>query len=150
MSDLHFEDVAVGDTFDCGSHTFTEEGIVAFGEQFDPQPYHVDREVAAEKFGGLIASALHTVSVCQRLVYEGLFTRVVTAAGAGFDGIQCHAPVFAGDTVSVRAEILGTRRLESHPDRGLVRIEYAAVNGAGDPVLTAVALPFFAVRDGPD
>lgn len=148
MSDLYFEDVAVGETFDCGRHTVTKEDIIEVGERFDPQPYHVDESVAAERFGGLIASAVHTLGICQRLVTEELFSRVVTKAGAGFDEVQCHAPVFAGDTLAVTAEIRDKRQLESHPDRGVVHVEYRAVNGDGQRVLTALALPFFEVRDG--
>jgi acyl dehydratase len=150
MGDLYFEDVDVGSTYDCGSHTFTAEGIVEFGERFDPQPYHVDREVATQKFGGLIASALHTLSVCQRLAYDGLFRKVVTNAGAGFDDVQCHAPVYAGDTLSVTAEIVDKRRLGSYPDRGVVHVKYAAGNQDGETALTAIALPFFQTRDTRD
>lgn len=146
MSDLYFEDVAAGDTFDCGSYTVTAEEIVSFGEQFDPQPYHVDEEVANERFGGLIASALHTLGICQRLVSQELFTRVVTSAGAGFDGVQCHAPVYAGDTLSVTATIREKRRLESYPDRGVVHVEYRAWNQDDAEVLTALALPFFQIE----
>ena len=146
MSKLHFEDVEVGSRHDCGTYTVTAEEIVGIGEQFDPQPYHVDETVATEQFGGLIASAVHTLGICQRLVTEALFHRVVTNAGAGFDEVNCHAPVFAGDTLSVTAEILDKRQLESQPERGLVRVEYTARNQDGELVMTAVALPFFQVR----
>lgn len=147
MSELYFDDVTVGQTFDCGSYTVTADEIVDVGERFDPQPYHVDEEVASDRFGGLIASAIHTLGICQRLVTEELFQRVVTDAGAGFENIQCSAPVYAGDTLSVSAEIVGKRRLESQPHRGVVRVEYTARNQDDGVVMTAVALPFFAVRD---
>jgi len=36
---MWWEDFAVGSVDDMGTHTFTAEEIVAFGRQFDPQPY---------------------------------------------------------------------------------------------------------------
>lgn len=54
---LHFEDIDVGLTRDCGSLTVTEAEIVAFGERYDPQPFHADPEAAEDSaFGGLVAS----------------------------------------------------------------------------------------------
>ena len=147
MSKLYFQDVEIGSSYDCGTYTVTGEEIVEIGERFDPQPYHVDETVATEMFDGLIASAVHTLGICQRLVTEEFFHRVVTDAGAGFGEVNCHAPVFAGDTLSVTAKILGKRQLESHPERGLVRVEYTAHHEDEELVMTAVALPFFTVRD---
>lgn len=147
MSELYFEDVTVGSRYECGSQRLTADEIVEIGERFDPQPYHVDREVAEAQFGSLLASAIHTLGICQRLVTDELFSRVVTDAGAGFEEVQCHAPAFAGDTISVSAEILGKRTLDSHPERGLVRVEYIARNQSEDLVMTAVGLPFFKRRE---
>ena len=33
-----------------GSHTFTEEEIVDFARQFDPQPFDMDPEAAKQSF----------------------------------------------------------------------------------------------------
>ena len=47
----------------------TREEIIAFAQQFDPQPFHVDEDAAAEShFGGLIASGWHTCSVMMRMM----------------------------------------------------------------------------------
>ena len=59
MADLkwYFEDFVPGRTIPVGSRTLGEDEIIAFARQFDPQPFHVDREAAAKShFGGLIAS----------------------------------------------------------------------------------------------
>jgi len=147
MAPLYFEDVTAGDRYDCGSQRLTADDIIEIGERFDPQPYHIDREVAEAQFGDLLASAIHTLGICQRLVTDEFFSRVVTDAGAGFEEVQCQAPVLADDKISVSAEILGKRPLDSHPDRGLVRVKYIARNQFGDLVMTAIALPFFKRRD---
>ncbi|MDH4174634.1 MAG: MaoC/PaaZ C-terminal domain-containing protein, partial [Betaproteobacteria bacterium] len=65
---LYWEDFKVGETVEMGRHTFTEEEIIAFARQFDPQPFHVDPQAAARSaFGGLIASGWHTCAICMRL-----------------------------------------------------------------------------------
>ncbi|WP_254533602.1 MaoC/PaaZ C-terminal domain-containing protein [Natrinema gelatinilyticum] len=147
MTQLYFEDVDEGMAREVGAYEVTKEEIIEFGERFDPQPYHVDEEVATERFGGLIASGLHTLSICQRIVADHLFRDVVTKAGAGFEAVQCTAPVYAGDTLSVRMEILEKRTLESYPDRGLVRIQYRGLNQNDEQVLSTVGLPFFERRE---
>jgi acyl dehydratase len=43
-----FEDFYPGQEIDLGTCTVTEDEIVAFARQFDPQPFHVDRAAAAE------------------------------------------------------------------------------------------------------
>jgi acyl dehydratase len=70
------EDLDVGVPQPLGRFEMSREAIVAFAEQWDPQPIHVDADAAAEgKFGVLIASGLHTFAVFNRLanltVYPG-------------------------------------------------------------------------------
>lgn len=146
MTKHYFEDFEEGLTKEAGAYEVTKDEIIEFGKRFDPQPYHVDEEVAKEVFGGLIASALHTLSICQRIVTDNLFQGTVTKAGAGFESVQCTAPVYAGDTLSVRMEIIEKKELESYPDRGLVRVQYTALNQNDEEVLSTVALPFFERR----
>ena len=59
----------MGERIELGSVTVTEEEIIAFAGQFDPQPFHISPELAKHSFyGGLIASGWHTVSVLMRLM----------------------------------------------------------------------------------
>ncbi len=65
----YWEELELGRVYPIGVYDFTEEAIVAFGKQFDPQPFHVDREAAeASMFGGIIASGWHNCSVAMRLM----------------------------------------------------------------------------------
>ena len=43
----YFEDYGPGLTVDCGSFSISEAEIIAFAKEYDPQPFHVDREAAA-------------------------------------------------------------------------------------------------------
>jgi acyl dehydratase len=44
----YFEDFAVGEEIELGSVEVTEEAIIEFAEQFDPQPFHVDPAAAEQ------------------------------------------------------------------------------------------------------
>ncbi|MDX1594933.1 MAG: MaoC/PaaZ C-terminal domain-containing protein, partial [Gammaproteobacteria bacterium] len=55
--DRYLDDFTVGERFDCPGVTITESAIVDFALKYDPQPFHLDAEAAAESlYGGLIAS----------------------------------------------------------------------------------------------
>ncbi len=57
MSGRWFEDFKVGDQIVSPGKTITEAEIIDWGFRFDPQPFHIDKEAAAEHmYGGLIAS----------------------------------------------------------------------------------------------
>ena len=59
----YFEDYVSGSVHEFGLITVTEEEIVAFGKQFDPQIFHVDPEGAKSTiYGGRIASGWHTAT----------------------------------------------------------------------------------------
>ena len=56
MPELYFEDLEPGRVHELGSVAVTEDEIVEFARRYDPQPFHVDPEAAAESdFGGLIS-----------------------------------------------------------------------------------------------
>jgi acyl dehydratase len=48
------------------------ESIKTYARQFDPQPFHLDEQLAADTFfKGLAASGWHTMSLTMRLLVEG-------------------------------------------------------------------------------
>ena len=58
---LYFEDVRIGDARTASEHALSEEEIIAFAREWDPQPWHVDHEAAARSpMQGLTASSAHT------------------------------------------------------------------------------------------
>ena len=63
MTDLlHFEDLPVGRSFECGPYSVTKEEIVEFAREYDPQLHHIDEEAAkTSMLGGLAASGWHVV-----------------------------------------------------------------------------------------
>ena len=76
MPALYFEDFEAGQVYELGSRTVTEDEIVAFASQWDPQPLHADPVAARSSvFGGLIASGWHTGAMWMRLYVDSMLGR---------------------------------------------------------------------------
>lgn len=135
MTKLYWEDFAVGEKVEMGSHTFTEAEIIAFARQFDPQPFHIDPEAARRSvFGGLIASGWHTCSVGMRLMCENYVNRAISMGAPGVDSIRWPNPVRPGDTVTFRRTVLQSRASNSRPDMGLLMTRWEGFNQRGELV----------------
>ena len=134
---LYWEDLRDSGTVEMGSHTFTEEDIIAFARQFDPQPFHVDPEAAKHSFfKGLIASGWHTCCVAMRLMVDKYVSRSASLGSPGLDNIRWLAPVRAGDTITYRRITTSARVSESKPEIGLLQSRWEAVNQRGETVMT--------------
>jgi acyl dehydratase len=143
----YFEDYVPGLSFDCGSFTLDQAEIIAFGEEYDPQPFHVDPEAAKDgPFGGIIASGWQTTSMMMRKVVGGFLSAESSLGAAGVDEIRWPRPVRPGDTLDVRAAVLEARRSRSKPDRGIVRSRLEVTNQDGDIVMTVIATNFVLAR----
>ncbi len=131
----HWEDFKVGQRAELGSHTFGEAEIVAFGRQFDPQPFHTDPEKArASAFDGLIASGWHTCAVGMRLLCEA--RQAASLGSPRIESIRWLKPVRPGDTLAYSHIVLEARASTSRKGVGLVKHRWEAVNQHGELVLT--------------
>ena len=150
----YFEDIRVGDVFEVGRYTFTADNIKAFATRFDPQSFHVD-EAAAERshFGGLVASGWHTAVAWMRLMIdyrrrmdEAMRARGEPVAGIGpalgFRDLKWPKPVYAGDTIEYRSEVIEMRLSDSRPHAGLMTFRSTGVNQNGEPVISLVSITF--------
>jgi acyl dehydratase len=143
----YFEDYVPGLTVDCGSFSLDEAQIIAFAQDYDPQPFHVDRQAAADgPFGGIIASGWQTTSLMMRQVVEHFISPESGLGAAGIDEIRWPRPVRPGDTLRVTATVLDARRSASKPDRGVIRSRMDLTNAAGQTVMTLTAVNFVLVR----
>ncbi len=135
MGKRHYEDLVEGERLRCRPVVVTAESIVAFAREFDPQPFHTDERAAARSvFGGLIASSLHTLSVCTRVVVEAQGD-VAILSGVGMDEVKMHNPVRPDDVLTVHAWWTDLRRSRSKPDRGFAAIRCEVVNQKGETVM---------------
>lgn len=145
----HFEDLTVDEPHDLGTFSLSAEDVVAFAEQFDPQPMHTDPEAAAEgPFDGLVASGWHTASATMRVLVDEFLSDAATLGAAGVDELRWPAPLRPDETVRVRAAVRDKRPSESSPDRGLARVEVTATTSDGTTVLRYVGIVLFARRRG--
>ena len=145
---LYWEDFQPGDTLEIGSHTFTEEEIIAFARQFDPQSFHTDPVAAKNSiFGGLIASGWHTCAIAMRMMVDKYVGRSASLGSPGLDNIRWVAPVRAGDTITYRRKVTAARASESKPGVGLVHTRWEALNQRGETVMTMEGWGMFRRRN---
>ncbi len=144
---IWWEDFKVGESADMGSHRFTEEEIVAFARQFDPQPFHTDAEAAGRSaFGGLVASGWHTCAIGMRLMVERYVGQAASLGSPGLDNIRWLKPVRPGDTIAYRRTVLESRASGSRPGVGLVKHRWEALNQDGELVMTMEGWGMFGRR----
>jgi acyl dehydratase len=147
MPVLYWEDFTTGETVEMGSHTFTQDEIIAFARQFDPQPFHIDPEAAKRSaFGGLIASGWHTCSVGMRLMCENYVNRAISMGAPGVGSIRWPNPVRPGDIVTFRRTVLESRASNSRPDMGLLRTRWEGYNQRGELVASMEGWGMFGRR----
>jgi len=149
-----FEDIAIGERADLGSHTFTADDIKTFARRYDPQPFHLDEAAAARShFGALCASGWHTAATWMRLMVEHQVREdaarrargeAVATLGPspGFRELKWIRPVYAGDTVKYSTEIIDKRASGSRPGWGIMSIHNTGVNQKGEPVISFISVAF--------
>ena len=139
MKERFFEDLKVGDRFKSQAYKVSEEQIIAFAREFDPQPFHLDRAVGDKTmFGGLIASGWHTAAITMRLFVQTL-NFAEGAIGLGVDELRWPTAVKPDDELQVEVEIVDLRESRSKPTHGVVRLRYATTNQRGEIVQTMFA-----------
>jgi len=144
---LYFEDFPVGDVRESAPRRVAREEIVAFAQQFDPQPFHID-DTAAQRtiYGGLLASGWHTCAISMRLMWDTYLKDTVSLGSPGVDEIRWVKPVRPGDTLRARFTVVEAVPSRSKPDRGIVRSVSEVFNQHGDVVMTLRGLGMFARR----
>lgn len=144
----YFEDYIDGSVHQFGSIGVSEAEIVDFARQYDPQPFHTDPAASRHTpFGGVIASGWHTASLMMRMIADHYLSRVASLASPGVDELRWTRPVRPGDTLSVRATVVETRRSQSKPDRGMVRTLFEVLNQHGEVVMSVRAMNMLRTRE---
>ena len=148
MTKRYWEDFTVGEVLALGATPpVTDEAIVAFARQYDPQYFHVDPARAKESiFGGLVASGWHTASMVMRLWVDAIVSKTVSMGSPGVEDLRWPAPVRPGDTLTSRAVVLETRASKSRPEMGLVRWRAETSNQRNELVFTMTGTSFIGRR----
>ena len=132
-----FEELTPGLVIDHAvTRTVTESDNTLFSVMtMNPQPLHLDESFAVDtEFGTRLVNSLFTLSLLIGLsVFET--THGTTVANLGFEDIAFPAPVFHGDSIRARTEVISSRLSASRPSQGIVVFEHRAFNQ--DDVLVA-------------
>ncbi|MEO8955179.1 MAG: MaoC family dehydratase [Ktedonobacteraceae bacterium] len=143
----YFEDFHIGDTFDLGSTSATQEEIIAFAQQFDPQPFHTDPEQAKHSaFGTLVASGWHTVSLFMRLLVDGLINETISLGSPGVDEVRWRHPVHPDEILHGRFTVLDRKTSKSRTNLGIIRSRCELLNSADEVIMSLEGTHFFGRR----
>ncbi len=145
----YFDDFVVGESIDLGAVDVTEEAILDFAREFDPQVFHTDPVAAVESpFGGLIASGWHTCAMFMRLLYDGLLSDSSSQGSSGMEELRWLVPVRPGDTLRAVSTVLDAHRSSTRPNRGTVTFRSEMVNQNDEVVLRMVGRGLYGTRPG--
>ena len=137
MTARRFDDFVAGDVIELGDVTLSQDDIVAFAEDYDPQPFHTDPAAATSSiYGGLIASGWQTACLFMRLLASNLLNESLSLGSRGLDELRWLAPVRPGDRLTASIEIKKTRVSTSKPDRGVITWRGSMRNQDGVEVMT--------------
>ncbi len=143
----YFEDFPVGEVVTFGDREVSEEEIVAFARDWDPQPFHVDREAAKQsQIGELIASGWHTGALVMRMLCDAYLLDSASEGAPGIEEMRWVKPVRPGDRLHVRRTALAARVSRSRPHIGILEFLVEAINQRGETVLTMKSASFMRRR----
>lgn len=132
---LYLDDFSAGQRFTSHSITVSEDDIIAFATQFDPQPFHTDPLAAQHTvLRGLAASGWHTASLTMRMFVDSDFKPAGGLLGAGVEALEWPRPVRPGDTLHVEAEVVSVRASRTRPTQGMVVVRAVTLNQHGEAV----------------
>lgn len=143
----YFEDFAVGDVYDLGTTSVTQDEIIAYAKQFDPQPFHTDPERAKDSaFGTLVASGSHTMALFLRLMVDNLLNDSISLGSPGLDEVRWLRPVHPDESLRASFTVLEVNSSKSRPGMGIVRSHCQLINASGEAVLSFKGIQFLGRR----
>ena len=132
-----WEDFEVGDVYEHPlgrTLTATDNSWFTLLTQ-NTAPLHFDAHYAAQtEFGKPLVNSCLTLSLVTGQSVTDISQNVM--ANLAWDEIRLPHPVYEGDTIYSRSEVLETRVSESRPSVGLVKVRTTGFNQDGNVVIT--------------
>jgi itaconyl-CoA hydratase len=131
-----FEDFVVGDVYEhpLGRTLLAADNIWFTCLTMNSNPIHFDAAYAAQtEFGKPLMNSCLTLALVTGQSVTDLTQNAV--ANLGWDEVRLPHPVFEGDTIYSRSEVLEIRESKSRPNVGIVKVKTTGVNQAGTPVI---------------
>jgi len=136
MPGLFYEEFEVGSVFDHATRrTITEADNVLFSSlTMNSAPLHVDAEYSKQTiYGQRLVNSLLTLSLVTAISVQDT-TQGTTLGNLGFEEVRFPKPVFHGDTIRVRTEIIGKRESKTRNDSGIVFFRHHGINQRDETV----------------
>lgn len=148
---IYFEDLVVGAEREFGTYAVTREEVIEFARKFDPQPFHLSDEAAAQThFGRLAASGWHTAAMTMAVISRHVVEHEQAGLGSpGIDELRWTKPVYPGDTIHVRGKVIEKRPSRSRPDMGSFRTHTTVTNQDDVPVMSFTSIVLIRRRPSP-
>jgi len=144
---LHYEDFRVGDTNTFGAFAMSVDLIREYAAEWDPQPFHLDEELAnASVLGGLCASGWQVCSIINRLQVMAYANNAAGMGSFGVEQVKWMKPVYASDVLTLRYTVLEKRISSKRPEMGIVRMRWEAINQDGVAKTEMTGTNLIAVR----
>jgi itaconyl-CoA hydratase len=131
-----FEDFVVGDVYEhpLGRTLLAADNVWFTCLTMNTNPIHFDATYAAQtEFGKPLMNSCLTLALVTGQSVTDLTQNAV--ANLGWDEVRLPHPVFEGDTIYSRSEVLETRESKSRPTVGIVRVKTTGVNQNGTPII---------------
>ena len=132
-----YEDFQVGDIYE---HPLGRTVLPVDNSWFtlltqNMNPIHFDAHYAAQtEFGKPLVDSTFTLALVTGQSTIDLSFHVM--ANLGWDEVRLPAPVFEGDTIYSRSEVLEARESKSRPNVGIVKVKTSGYNQDGTVVIT--------------
>ena len=146
--DRYFDDYVAGTEYEFAETvSVSEDDIITFAKQFDPQYFHTDPVAAAGSiYKGLIASGAHTIAVSFRLYIQNYLPGKASFGSPGLDEVRWLKPLRPGDTLRVRITVQEAKESQSRNDRGTVRSLVETINQNDEVIMRYIAVNIMARR----
>jgi len=131
-----FEDFEVGDVYEhpLGRTVIAADNVWFTCLTMNTNPIHFDTEyAAATEFKRPLVNSCFTLALVTGQSVTDLTVNAV--ANLGWDEVRLPHPLFEGDTVRSKSEVLETRESKSRPNVGIVRVKTTGLNQHGTPVI---------------
>ncbi len=147
---LFYEDLEVGATASFGAYHVTREEVIEFASRYDPQPFHLSDEAAAQtQFGRVAASGWHTAAMTMSMLVAHWQAHPQAGLGSpGVDELRWVKPVHPGDTLRCETELLAKRASASRPGLGITTSRITVFNQDDEVVMTFTANGLIRTRSG--
>jgi acyl dehydratase len=134
-----FEDFEVGDIYEhpLGRTVIAADNIWFTCMTMNTNPIHFDAEYSAQtEFGKPLVNSCFTLALVTGQSVTDLTVNAV--ANLGWDKVALPHPLFEGDTVRSKSEVLDARESKSRPNVGIVTVKTTGMNQHGQTVIEFV------------